>query len=87
MLVLVVYDISERKVTTALKICREYLSHIQYSVFLGEIKDSDYKELKMRLNALIDREKDSVILFKFRTENAFKKEILGVEKNKIDNII
>lgn len=86
MYVILVYDISEQKVGRALKICREYLNRIQNSVFEGEITDSNFLQLSNRLKELIDPETDSVIIFKL-WDKTFKREVIGIEKNKLDNII
>ncbi len=86
MYVILVYDIKEERVVKILKICRQYLNRIQNSVFEGEISDSNFKELKMKLNKIIKKEFDSILIFKFRTDSMFKKEVLGIEEFPIENI-
>lgn len=70
-----------------MKICREYLNHIQNSVFEGDISISNYKELLSRIKNIADFSVDSIIIFKFRKNTLFKKEILGCKNSKISNII
>ncbi len=87
MYIILVYDIKEKRVTKAMKLCRQYLNHIQNSVFEGDITESNLKRLEISFKELIKKEEDSVILFKFRKKEIFDKEIWGIDKNKIDNII
>lgn len=87
MYILLVYDIKEERVIKVMKVCRQYLEHIQNSVFEGEIKDSDLRELKIKLNKIIDNSADSVIIFNFWSEKYFKKDVLGIEKHSVDGII
>lgn len=85
---ILVYDIGEERVAKALKLCRQYLIHIQNSVFEGEMGEANFAELKMKLNKLI-QESDSVIIFRFEVYNPkfVSKEIIGMEKTSISNII
>jgi CRISPR-associated protein Cas2 len=87
MYILLVYDVEEKRVNRVMKICRQYLSHIQNSVFEGQIKDSDLMELKSKLGKIIKNSADSVIIFKFLSEKYFKKETLGINKLSTDNIL
>ena len=80
MYVILVYDIGEKRVAKALKICRKYLHWVQNSVFEGEITSAKLKRLKGELLSIIQKEKDSVIIYEFRTLNYSKRDILGVEK-------
>ena len=87
MYVLLVYDIAEGRVTKVMKICRQFLEHIQNSVFEGPLTVSQFKELSLKLKNVIEEKEDSIMIFKFRTKDAFEKEIIGVEKSEISNII
>lgn len=84
MYVLLVYDINEKRVAKALKLCRLYLTWVQNSVFEGEITKSKLKELKLRLKRMMKEKEDSVMIYQFREQAAFKKEIIGQEKNSLD---
>ena len=87
MYILLVYDVEEERVNRIMKICRQYLNHIQNSVFEGQIKDSDFMELKSKLGKVIKNSADSVIIFKFLSEKYFKKEVIGINKAPTDNIL
>ena len=80
--IILVYDISEARVTKMLKLCRQYLHWIQNSVFEGEITDTKLQELIHKARAIM-KEPDSVIIFKSREQKWLEKDILGMEKNPI----
>ena len=46
MYVLLVYDVEEKRVVKALKLCRQYLNWIQNSVFEGELEGVEDKAKK-----------------------------------------
>ncbi|MBS7006816.1 CRISPR-associated endonuclease Cas2 [Anaerostipes sp.] len=81
MFVILVYDVTDRKVAKALKVCRKYLTWIQNSVFEGDIGEANLKKLKLELKQVIDKETDSVIIYRFNSLNYSKREVIGIEKN------
>ncbi len=87
MYIILVYDIGEKRVAKMLKLCRVYLNWIQNSVFEGEITEVKLRELKSRAKKLMDPEDDSLIIFKSREERWLDKEVMGKEKNKLDNML
>jgi CRISPR-associated protein Cas2 len=87
MYIILVYDIEEKRVAKMLKLCRQYLNWIQNSVFEGEITGAKLKELTHRAKQIMVEEKDSLIIFKSREEKWLEKEIVGKEKNALDNIL
>ncbi len=87
MYIILVYDIGEKRVSKMLRLCRKYLNWIQNSVFEGEITEVKLKELKIAANKIMKAEEDSLIIFRSREEKWLKKEIIGIEKNEIDNFL
>ena len=92
MYVILVYDITmdkqgKKNLPKIYKTCKEYLFHIQNSVFEGEISEVQIKTLKMRLKAYIREDMDSVIIFKSRDEKWLKKEFWGKEDDITSMII
>ncbi|WP_419800408.1 CRISPR-associated endonuclease Cas2 [Mucilaginibacter sp.] len=87
MYVILVYDIGEKRVGKMLKLCRQYLNWIQNSVFEGEITPVKLKELQAKAKLIIDADTDSILVFKSREEKWLEKEVIGAEKNKLDNIL
>lgn len=86
MYLLLVYDVAQERVNKVMKICREYLDHVQNSVFEGETTSAGFKELKSRINAVIDKETDSIIIYEL-WQNSFKRNILGIEKKETGNFM
>lgn len=70
-----------------LRLCRQYLNWIQNSVFEGEITEVKLKELLHRTGKIMDKEVDSIIIFKSRDEKWLEKQVLGKEKNELDNFL
>lgn len=86
--IILVYDMGVQRVGKALKLCRQYLIHIQNSVFEGELSEANLAELKIKLHSLVQKN-DSVIIFRFEAYNPkyVSREIIGLEKRSISNII
>ncbi len=87
MYIILVYDIEEKRCGKMLKLCRRYLNWIQNSVFEGEITEMKLKELEHEAKEIMDLKRDSIIIFKSRDEKWLQKDIIGKEKNEIDNFI
>ena len=67
-----------------MSICKKYLSHIQNSVFEGEISKVQITKMQQELKPYIDKELDSVIIFKSRQERWLDKEFWGKEDDATD---
>ena len=85
--VIAIYDVGEKRVGKVLKIFRKYLTWIQNSVFQGDITKAKLQELQMKLLDIIDSDYDSVVFFRFRSDDLFKKDFLGKPFDPFDNII
>jgi len=70
-----------------LKLCRQYLNWIQNSVFEGELSEVKLKELKSKAKIIMNKDEDSLIIFKSREEKWLQKEVIGKEKNNLDTFI
>ncbi|UII25138.1 CRISPR-associated endonuclease Cas2 [Fulvivirga maritima] len=86
MYVILVYDMNQKRVAKMLKLCRRYLHWIQNSVFEGELTGVQLKSLKIEAKEIM-RGDDSLIIFKSKDERWLEKEVVGDEKNKIDNFL
>ena len=78
MYIVLVYDVSQaengaRRWSRIFKICKKYLTHIQNSVFEGELSKGQLAQLQKELKEYID----SVIIFKSRQEKWLDKEFWG----------
>ena len=94
MYVILVYDINleekegQKVLRNVFKTCKKYLVHIQNSVFEGELLDSQAMKIKTELDKYIREDKDSVILFKSRSQKWLDKEFLGkIEDDKTSNFL
>jgi len=87
MYVIAVYDVGQKRVGKMLKLCRKYLNWIQNSVFEGEISEVRLIELKQKATNIMDEETDSLIIFKTRQEKWLEKEIVGKERQNLDNFL
>ena len=87
MYIILVYDIESQRVAKMLKLCRQYLHWIQNSVFEGELTKFQLKELNVKAKKIMNKEKDSIIIFKTRNEKWLEKEIIGIEKNEVNNFL
>ena len=86
MYVILMYDINQKRVGKMLKLCRRYLHWIQNSVFEGELTQVQLKTLKSEAKSIME-DQDSLIIFKSKSEKWLEKEIVGEEKNSVDNFL
>ena len=82
MYIILVYDIVMDKQGSKVsrhvfKICKKYLTHVQNSVFEGELIKAQLARLRSELNRWIRKDVDSVIIFKNRNKNWLDKEFMG----------
>jgi CRISPR-associated protein Cas2 len=84
---LIVYDVHKKRVAKVHKTMIAYLHWIQNSVFEGELTPATFVELKNKLKKIIKKDADSVIFFELGERNYRSKEILGIEKAPIENML
>ena len=92
MYVVLVYDISgeengQKTLGKVFKICKKYLTHIQNSVFEGEITKAQIVKLNAELSKIIRKNLDSVIIFKSRNERWLDKEFWGKKDDALSNFL
>lgn len=92
MYVILVYDIcsdgeGQKVLSKTFKICKKYLTHIQNSVFEGEISQGNIIKIKNELSKIIRKDMDSVILFKSRNERWLEKEIWAKDDGRMSNFL
>jgi CRISPR-associated protein Cas2 len=84
---ILVYDVNEKRVAKMLKLCRRYLNWIQNSVFEGEITEVKLNELRHEAKNIIDVSSDSLIIFTSRQQGWLDKQVVGKERNALDNFL
>ena len=87
MYVILIYDVSEKRVGKMLKLCRQYLCWIQNSIFEGELSEVKLREFQHKICSLIDKKEDSVIIFSNKMSYHMSKDILGRERMTTDNFL
>jgi len=84
---ILVYDVNVKRVSKMLKLMREYLNHVQNSVFEGELTNAQLEELKDEARDLMNPEEDSIIIYRVGSKRWSNREVLGIEKHSPDNMI
>ncbi|WP_456472793.1 CRISPR-associated endonuclease Cas2 [Methanocaldococcus sp.] len=85
MYVIIVYDVNVSRVNKVKKFLRQHLNWVQNSVFEGEVTNAELERIKDGLLNIIDENEDSIIIYKLKLKPS--REIYGIEKNPIDDII
>jgi len=85
--VIIAYDVNVQRVNRVKKFLRQYLNWVQNSVFEGELTEADLEEVKMGLREIINEDEDMIVIYKLRSKDAAKREVLGMEKSSIEEII
>ncbi len=80
MFVILVYDVNTKRVNKVHKLCKKYLTWVQNSVFEGEISEASLEILKEKLDKVLRREEDSILIYKFRTKKYYQREFIGIKK-------
>ncbi len=84
---ILVYDVNVKRVGKMLKLVREYLNHVQNSVFEGELTNAQLEELKYKITELMNEKEDSVIIYCVGSRRWSNREVLGIEKRNVDNFV
>ena len=87
MYVILVYDVESKKCGKMLKLCRQYLNWIQNSVFEGDITEVNLKQLIHKAEDIMDKTKDSVIIFNNKNTDWLNKRVIGYEKAPLDQFL
>lgn len=89
--IILVYDISmetpegSRVSRNVFKICKKYLTHIQKSVFEGELTEVLLEKLRLELKVWIREDVDSLIVFVNPQSKKLQKYFWGIEDEKTLN--
>ncbi|GLX95033.1 CRISPR-associated endonuclease Cas2 [Herbidospora sp. NBRC 101105] len=65
MYVVVVYDTAAERNPQILRTCRQYLHHVQRSVFEGQLTPAQLRRFQADVTAVLDLSYDSVIVYTF----------------------
>lgn len=81
MFVILYYDVNAKRCSKMLKTCRRYLIHVQNSVFEGEINDAAYEKMIYQLKEIM-KDKDSLVVYCFKSMMYSKRNVYGNDKKK-----
>ena len=86
MFFILTYDVGARRNSKVLKICRKNLTHVQKSVFEGNVNEKQLRSLKSALAGNINFELDQIAIYKYVGRKNIEKEVIGYHIT-TDNII
>ena len=84
---IIAYDVNVERVNRVKKFLRQHLNWIQNSLFEGDVTPADLEEIKMGLKKIVDEDEDMIVIYRLRSADAMKREIIGVEKSSMDEVI
>ena len=83
----VVYDVGVKRVEKVRRWLIQYLSWVQNSVFEGSLTEGQLVELMDGVDEIIDKERDSVYIYRVSDKKWLTKDVIGIEKEMTENII
>jgi len=73
---IVVYDVEADRTRLLRKLCRQYLTHVQNSVFEGEITAGDLAELRSQIENTLN-EGESTIIYELSSNTLLDRTVYG----------
>lgn len=84
---IIVYDVGIERIDAVRHVLKKYLTWVQNSAFEGEITMGRLEELRILISQIIDKEKDSVLVYSVNNPAWLEKRVWGREKGTTDNIL
>ncbi|RAL26195.1 CRISPR-associated endonuclease Cas2 [Thermoflavimicrobium daqui] len=81
MFVIITYDVEEKRVSKVHKVLKRYLTWTQNSVFEGEITEGKLKKCLASLHNIVNKQVDSIHVYKVQNAKMMEKTVYGQEKN------
>lgn len=81
MFVILTYDVGEKRVNRVRKTIKKYLIWTQNSVFEGTITEAKLHKCLADVSKIIDKNEDSVYVYRVGNPNNISKDVVGKEKN------
>lgn len=76
--VIVVYDMEAERTNKMLKFLRRYLTHVQNSVFEGEVSEGDFEEIRTGVNELL-KDGESTIIYLISSKKRVDRTVFGTD--------
>ena len=80
MYVILVYDVSVKRVNKVCQFLRRFLNWVQNSVFEGELTESELFQVQKGLKRIIDENEDSITIYVISSEKLLQRKFLGIRK-------
>lgn len=77
MFVILVYDVEQKRVNKVRKLCLQYLTHVQNSVFEGALTEGKLQKLQEELSSVLIPQKDSCIIYQLKSTRYCQKQCYG----------
>lgn len=87
MYVIVVYDTATERNPGVLKTCRQYLHHIQRSVFEGHLSPAQIKRFRAAVESRTDRTYDRILVYTFPPGAQPERHSWGAQDTQPDDIL
>ncbi|AIC16851.1 CRISPR-associated endonuclease Cas2 [Nitrososphaera viennensis] len=87
MYAIIVYDVGVERIDAVRHILKKYLTWIQNSAFEGEITTGKLEEVRILIANVIDKEKDSVVVYSINNPAWIEKKTWGRDKGTTDNVL
>ena len=85
--VILVYDVNEARVGRVCKYLRTYLPRVQNSVFEGELSESRLEKMRTGLKKVLEPAEDAVLLWVLRDAKWADRQVIGIERFPITNML
>lgn len=76
MYVIVVYDMQAERTRLMLNFLRQYLTHVQNSVFEGRVTEGDLETIRNRTQAMLEPD-ESTIIYRMSSEKYVDRTVVG----------
>lgn len=87
MYVIVVYDTLAERNPGVLKTCRQYLHHIQNSVFEGSLSQAQMRRFRFAIETKIDASYDRVLVYTFPPGATPERQSWGDRDDSVESIL
>lgn len=87
MYTIVVYDTAAKRNPQILRVCRQYLHHVQRSVFEGELSAAQVRRFQAAVAEVIDPTYDSVLVYTFPPGTTPYRQEWGIPQPAPDDIL
>jgi CRISPR-associated protein Cas2 len=84
--VVIVYDVEADRTRLFLNLLRQYLTHVQNSVFEGELTEGDLEQVDQRLESMLN-DGESTIIYRMSSEKYVSRTVYGEDPAEDDQFL